>query len=290
MSGAREASPGAPEGVADAVAPRADVPAGELESWVTEHTPARVLVGEAGVAYRTATQLELRRDHAAARDAVRRELDLHADLGLDVVQRFGLFVVDSCCRDKDEYLLRPDLGRRLSDDARERIRGACPPGADLQVVIGDGLSVAAVAAQAPALLGPLADAAAARGWTFGQPFCVRHCRVGVLNDVGDLLAPEVVVLLIGERPGLRYADSLSAYLAYQPRGGHTDAERNLVCNIHERGVAHDAAVARIVALVEQCRAARSSGIAVKEELSVPPVAPLHEPTALEPPPAVDRVR
>jgi ethanolamine ammonia-lyase small subunit len=242
----------------------------DLATLLLEHTPARVLVGESGDGYRTATQLELRRDHAAARDAVRRELDLHADLGLDVVERFGLFVVDTCCGDKDEYLLRPDLGRRLSEEGRERVRVACPPGTDLQVVIGDGLSVAAVAAQAASLLAPLADAAAARGWTFGQPFCVRHCRVGVLNDIGDLIAPDVVVLLIGERPGLRTADSLSAYLAYQPRSGHTDAERNLVCNIHARGVAHDTAVERILALAERCRALGTSGVGVKEELAVLP--------------------
>lgn len=242
----------------------------ELAALLLERTPARVLVGEAGDAYRTATQLELRRDHAAARDAVRRALDLHADLGIDVVQRFGLFLVDTCCRDKDEYLLRPDLGRRLSDDGRARVRGSCPPGADLQVVIGDGLSVAAVAAQAATVLEGLAAAAAARGWSFGQPFCVRHCRVGVLNDVGELLDPEVVVLLIGERPGLRTADSLSAYLAYRPRAGHSDADRNLVCNVHARGVSHASAVARVVALAEQFRAARASGVTVKEELAALP--------------------
>lgn len=253
--------------VRDAAAARGDDALAEL---LLERTPARVLVGEAGDAYRTSTQLELRRDHAAARDAVRRGLDLHADLGLDVAQRFGLFVVDTCCRDKDEYLLRPDLGRRLCDESRALVRRACTPGADLQVVIGDGLSVAAVASQAAPVLEGLADAAAARGWTFGQPFCVRHCRVGVLNDVGELLAPEVVVLLIGERPGLRTADSLSAYLAYRPRAGHTDADRNLVCNIHARGVSHASAVERVLALAEQFRVARLSGVTVKEELAALP--------------------
>lgn len=260
----RESEPAA---ISDAAATPVD---DALATLLVERTPARVLVGEAGDAYRTVTQLELRRDHAAARDAVRRGLDLHADLGLDVVQRFGLFVVDTCCRDKDEYLLRPDLGRRLSDDARARVGTACAPGVDLQVVIGDGLSVAAVASQAAAVLEGLADAAAARGWSFGQPFCVRHCRVGVLNDVGDLLAPEVVVLLIGERPGLRTADSLSAYLAYQPRAGHTDADRNLVCNIHARGVSHASAVERVLGLAEQFGAARTSGVTVKEELAALP--------------------
>lgn len=239
---------------------------GPLEELLLERTPARVLVGAAGTSYRTATQLELRRDHAAARDAVHRELDLHGDLGTDVVQRWRIFLVASACRDKEEYLMRPDLGRRLADDARERVRTVCPPGTDLQVVIGDGLSVAAVAAQAPGLLDPLAAAAQRRGWSFGQPFAVRYCRVGVMNDVGALLAPQVLVLLIGERPGLRTAESLSAYLAYQPRPGHTDAERNLVCNIHPRGVAAEAAVTRIVALAERMRAAGASGVSVKEDL------------------------
>lgn len=253
---------------ADGAAELAADDGARLEELLLERTPARVLVGEAGDGYRTATQLELRRDHAAARDAVQRALDLHADLGVDVVQRFGLFLVDSCCRDKAEFLLRPDLGRRLSDEARARVRVACHAGADLQVVIGDGLSVSAVAAQAPPVLRALADLAAARGWTFGQPFVVRHCRVGILNDVGDLLAPDVVVLLIGERPGLRTAESLSAYLAYRPRAGHTDAERNLVCNIHARGVPPEIAAARVVALAERMRALGTSGVDLKEELAV----------------------
>lgn len=240
-----------------------------LERLLLDRTPARVLVGDAGDRYRTTTLLELRRDHAAARDAVRRELDLHADLGVDVVQCWNLPLVTTCCRDKDEFLMRPDLGRRLPDAARDTLRAACPPRADVQVVIGDGLSVAAVAAQAPGLLEPLERAVTARGWTFGRPFCVRYCRVGVLNDVGALLEPEVVVLLIGERPGLRTAESLSAYLAYRPRPGHTDAERNLVCNIHPRGVSADAVVERIVALAEAMRAARRSGVAVKEQLAAP---------------------
>lgn len=243
-----------------------------LEELLLERTPARILVGAAGASYRTTTQLELRRDHAAARDAVRREIDLLADLGADATERWRLFLVTSACRDKNEYLLRPDLGRRLSDEARERVAASCPPGADLQVVIGDGLSVAAVATQAAGLLEPLAAAAQERAWSFGQPFVVRYCRVGVMNDVGALLAPRVLVLLIGERPGLRTAESLSAYLAYEPRPGHSDAERNLVCNIHAAGVRSEAAVARIVALAERMRAAGTSGVAVKEELAPPPPA------------------
>jgi ethanolamine ammonia-lyase small subunit len=93
-----------------------------------------------------------------------------------------------------------------------------------------------------------------------------------MNDVGEVIAPQVVVLLIGERPGLRTAESLSAYLAYRPRAGHTDAERNLVCNVHARGVSHASAVQRVVALAERFRAVGASGVAVKEELSLLPAA------------------
>ena len=105
-----------------------------------------------------------------------------------------------------------------------------------------------------------------RSWSFGRPFLVRYCRVGVLNDVGELLDPAVVVLLIGERPGLATAESLSAYLAYQPRPGHTDAQRNLVSNIHARGVGPEQAAARVLALAETMRRLQFSGVAVKEDL------------------------
>jgi ethanolamine ammonia-lyase small subunit len=90
--------------------------------------------------------------------------------------------------------------------------------------------------------------------------------VGVLNDVGAALDPQVVVLLIGERPGLATAVSLSAYLAYRPRPGDTDAKRNLVSNIHARGVSAETAAQRILALAQQMRAMQTSGVAVKEQL------------------------
>jgi ethanolamine ammonia-lyase small subunit len=229
---------------------------------VRARTPARVLVGRAGPAYRTATQLELRQDHAAALDAVHAELELPADF----LDRWRLFEVATCARDKAEYLLRPDLGRRLSDTARAAVTRECPSGADLQIVVGDGLSATAVMVQVPVLLPLLVQEAEARGWTVGRPFAVRYCRVGVLNDVGELLDPAVVVLLVGERPGLATAESLSAYLAYRPRSGHTDAQRNLISNIHARGVAPEAAARRIVALAAKLRQVQASGVAVKEEL------------------------
>jgi ethanolamine ammonia-lyase small subunit len=239
----------------------------ELLGLVRARTPARILVGRAGPSYHTATQLELRRDHAAALDAVQAELDLQRDFGRDFIDRFGLFEVVTAAGSKKEYLMRPDLGRRLRDAARAEIVRQCPAGIDLQVAIGDGLSAAAVAAQVPVLLPLLDQLTRERGWTLGRPFVIRHCRVGVLNDIGALLDPAVVVLLIGERPGLATAESLSAYLAYRPRPGHTDAQRNLISNIHARGVAPAQAARRILGLAETMRRLHSSGVSVKEDLA-----------------------
>ncbi|HWZ45637.1 MAG TPA: ethanolamine ammonia-lyase subunit EutC [Candidatus Saccharimonadales bacterium] len=238
----------------------------DLVQRIRQRTPARVLVERAGAAYSTATQLGLRRDHAAARDAVRNELDMTRDLGEQLVAEWKLFEVSTLAQDKDDYLLRPDRGRRLDESARQLVEMRCAPGCDLQLVIGDGLSVTAVAAQAPQLLPMIAAQSLARGWKLGQPFVVRYCRVGVMNEIGELLAPGVVVLLIGERPGLATAESLSAYMAYRPRPGDTDADRNLISNIHVRGVPPPVAAARIVSLAAQMMERQISGVSLKEQL------------------------
>ncbi len=228
-------------------------------------TPARILAGRAGAAYRTKTWLELRRDHAAAKDAVCAELDLAGDLGEAFVAEWGLFEVTTMARTKEEFLLRPDLGRTLDDAARSAIAGRCPSGVDFQVAIADGLSAAAVRAQVPALLPMLAAEASRRGWRFGQPFFIRHGRVGVLNDLGEILDPAVAVLLVGERPGLATAESLSAYMAYRPGAGHDDARRNLISNIHARGILPDRAAHRIAEFAEQMIRLATSGVAIKEQ-------------------------
>ncbi len=247
-----------------ALSPTSD--AGSLAEYIRARTPARILVGRAGPAYRTATQLELRRDHAAAVDAVHAEMDLDRDFESQFVERWRLFLVKTQAADKQQYLMRPDLGRRLGDGAKKSVVERCPAAVDFQVIIGDGLSVAAVHIQAPRLL-PLLQAEAHRqGWSFGQPFCIRYCRVGILNEIGELLKPVIAVLLIGERPGLATAESLSAYMAYRPQPGHTDAQRNLISNIHAGGVPCETAAKRIVALAQQMRLLQTSGVTVKEEL------------------------
>ena len=158
----------------------------------------RILSGRAGASYRTATWLELRRDHAAAKDAVHAELNLKTDLGTAFVSQWRLFEVATLARTKEQFLMRPDLGRSLTAEAQAELIRHCSTDIDLQVVIADGLSAAAVQAQVPALLPLLAIEAEHRRWQFGQPFFVRHGRVGILNDIGEILNPAVAVLLIGE--------------------------------------------------------------------------------------------
>jgi ethanolamine ammonia-lyase small subunit len=241
---------------------------------IRARTPARILVGRVGAAYRTDTQLDLRQAHAAARDAVRAELDMQKQFGAAFVKQWGLFEVCTQAQSKNEYLLHPNLGRIFHETSRSELVERCARRNDFQVVIGDGLSVTAIYAQVPKLLPMLCDGAKVRGWTLGQVFVIRHCRVGILNEIGELLEPRVVVLLIGERPGLATAESLSAYMAYHPRKTHTDADRNLISNIHARGLSTSEAAGRILGLAAQMMKAKSSGIQLPAQPSITSNQPL----------------
>jgi ethanolamine ammonia-lyase small subunit len=240
----------------------------ELVRKLRARTPARLLAGRAGAAYRTDTQIHLREDHAAARDAVRAEFDLRAAFDSEFIEKWRLFEVRTRASTKDEYLLHPSLGREFGDAARAEISRRCTPRQDLQIAIGDGLSVPAIHAQVPALLPLLVEGAQARNWSVGQPFAIHYCRVGILNEIGELLKPRVAVLLIGERPGLATAESLSAYMAHAPRATHSDADRNLISNIHARGLTAEDAAARILNLCAQMMRLGVSGYSLKEDPTI----------------------
>lgn len=197
---------------------------------------------------------------------MRTNFDMQEHLGAELIGSFGIFEVSTEVNAKDEYLLRPDLGRRFSQNVRRKISESCPESPDMQICIGDGLSTTAVAAQVPLLLPLLSDAITARGLRLGQTFAIRFCRVGILNEIGDLLRPMVAILLIGERPGLATAESLSAYMAYRPHSGHTDANRNLISNIHLRGVHVEDAAQRILNLAHKMMRLELSGVRLREEL------------------------
>jgi len=245
----------------------------EIVRQVRARTPARLLAGRAGAAYRTDTQLELREAHATARDAVRAELNMELAFDAAFRKEWKLFEVSTCARSKDEFLLRPDLGRRFDEPSRSEISERCPPLADLQIAVGDGLSAPAVAAQVPTLIPLLDHGAKSRGWSMGKIFVIRYCRVGILNEIGELLKSSVAVLLIGERPGLATAESLSAYMAYKPNSSHTDANRNLISNIHARGLSATEAADRILALAVAMLKSRMSGCNLRiEDKSATPKA------------------
>ena len=250
------------------------LPSDSLVEQVRARTPARILVPRVGTSYAVGMQLELRGDHAAALDAVRAELDIGRDFDREFVRSRKLFQVQTLAASKQEYLLRPDLGRRLSDEARELLAARCPTGCDVQLVIGDGLSAQAVRTQVPLLLPALEEFIQQQGWSLGQLFAARYCRVGLLNEIGELLSPQVVVLLIGERPGLATSESLSAYLAFRPRPGHTDAQRNLISNIHARGIPPLVAAERITLAIHRLIQAQASGVGMDasaaEPLPLPP--------------------
>lgn len=247
-------------------------------------TPARVFAPRHGASLSTADWLALRADHAGARDAVFQETKPETDpawestfpnegplSGKKPLSGNGLFpqsplLVNSQATTQTDYLLRTDLGRRLHPMDRERILVDCPKSPQLQILFADGLSALALQKQGLPLLISLAKMALAEGWQLGRPIFIRRARVGIMNDIGALLEPLVLVLLIGERPGLSTAESLSAYLAYRPKLGDTDAKRNLIASIHDRGVGIPEATRRILNLAGSLKSSGYSGVGIREEM------------------------
>lgn len=191
-------------------------------------TPARIAVGRAGTRYRTNTLLRFRADHAQAKDAVMSEVDAK------LIEKLGLLEITTQAADKRDFLARPDKGRTLSAEAREAL-ARCTRGPKVQVCYGDGLSAAALNAHLEPFHTALMRELAARGLTVGTPLFVRRSRVKVMDEIARLVDAEACVFTCGERPGLGFADSLSAYYIYRPATGATDADREVLSNINPRG-------------------------------------------------------
>ena len=229
-------------------------------------TPARVALGRSGASVPTKPLLDFTLDHARARDAVHAQFDaprLVVDLG-----GLGLAVVEARSQavDRRDYLRRPDLGRQLDPGSAEALaRGATGP-CQLAIVIGDGLSAAAVDAHAVALVARLLPLlAAGDAVALGHVVVASGARVALGDEIGAILGARMVAMLIGERPGLSAPDSLGAYLTFAPRPGRTDAERNCVSNIHKAGLSHDEAAFKIAWLVREGLAREVTGVALKDE-------------------------
>ena len=217
-------------------------------------TPARVGVGRAGTRYRTNTLLRFRADHAAAKDAVVSEVDEK------LVARLGLVELTTRAPDKRIFLERPDAGRALSDDGKQKLADKCVKAPQLQVCYGDGLSAAAINAHLEAFHGALMAALASRGFRVGTPVFVRRSRVKVMDEIARLVDAEACVFTCGERPGLGFADSLSSYYIYRPASGATDADREVISNINPRGLEPTKAAHAVADACARILAAKKSGV------------------------------
>jgi len=225
-------------------------------------TPARIALGRSGASLPTRAVLAFALDHARARDAVHTPFDGEAvaarlhDMGLSPI------IVDSAAPDRATYLRRPDLGRRLAPESAARLARGDP---DLAIVIGDGLSSAAVHAHAAPLVAALEPYVAKSGWRLAPIVLAHQARVALGDEIGERLGARMVVMLIGERPGLSSPDSLGAYLTFAPRVGRSDAERNCISNIRPGGLSYDEAAFKIAWHVGEAMKLGLTGVGLKDD-------------------------
>ena len=235
---------------------------GEKFRKMKERTPARLGSGKAGPRYKTLTMLRFRADHAAAQDAV------FSQVPEDFAQKNGMVEVQTRCQSKDEYLTRPDHGRCFDEENQKKIRAAIPGTPRVQIVVGDGLSSAAITANAMDCMEALQEGLTLKGIDPGTPIFVRYCRVGAGDAIGDITGCELVCMLVGERPGLVTDKSMSAYITYKPHTGVSESARTVVSNIHAQGTPAVEAGAHIAGLIETILRKGVSGVGLHVEAGV----------------------
>lgn len=231
----------------------------DKEKYFTElrsKTPARIAVGRAGTRPKTKTWLQFRYDHAAAVDAV------YGEVPKEILDRLNFFQVNTRVLDKEEYIRRPDLGRRLSDDSKQVVLDKCKRTPKVQVVASNGLSAKALEENLEDVYLSLEQSLKNLNIEMGTTFYVDKGRVALMDEIGELLQPDIVVILIGERPGLVSAESLSAYICYKPRIGTIEADRMVVSNIHKGGIPSVEAGAYLGTLIQKILKYEASGVSL----------------------------
>jgi ethanolamine ammonia-lyase small subunit len=230
---------------------------------LSDYTPARVDLGRAGVSIPTGELLRFQLAHARARDAVRLPLAVHPLVAELKARGLEPIALRSAAASRDEYLKRPDLGRRLSSDSGEKLAGLRAE-YDVVFVIADGLSALAVHRHATTVLAHLIGNLDFR---IAPVVVVEQGRVAIGDEIGGLLGAKLAVVLVGERPGLSSPDSLGVYLTWDPRPGRTDAERNCISNIRPEGLSYEVAAHKLLFLMREARRLKLSGVRLKEEAS-----------------------
>lgn len=230
---------------------------GEEYAELKANAPCRLGIGKAGARYKTDPQLQFRAAHSAAQDAV------FSDVDEDMVAGLGLFLVKTQCDNKDVYLTRPDLGRKLSPEAIDVIKEKCKKNPTVQIYVSDGLSSAAVAANIPDLLPAMLQGLQSQKIDVGTPFFVKYGRVGVMDQISEITGADVTCTLIGERPGLITAESMSAYIVYKGTVGMPEARRTVVSNIHRNGTIPAEAGAHIAEIIKIMLDRKASGTDLK---------------------------
>jgi ethanolamine ammonia-lyase small subunit len=245
----------------------------EKNPWeaLRQFTQARIALGRAGNSLPTAPLLAFNLSHAQARDAVHQPLDvdvLHRELG---AAGFTSLDAHSAAPDRQHYLRRPDLGRRLDEASRERLATVNQAPPDVVFVIADGLSAFAASRHAVAFLQIMR--AKLMDWNIGPVVVARQARVALGDSIGEILRARLVVMLIGERPGLSSPDSLGIYLTYAPRIGCSDAQRNCISNVRPEGLNYAAAAHKLHYLLTQARRLGLTGINLKDDSDAALAAP-----------------
>jgi ethanolamine ammonia-lyase small subunit len=239
-------------------------PWGELRA----HTQARVALGRTGVSLPVQEVLQFGYAHALARDAVHLPLDAPALCRQLEAAGWPTLQVHSAAADRPTYLLRPDLGRRLSEPSVDALAQATSAGSDILLVVGDGLSSLAVSRHALPLIGQIRTQAPAH-WRFGPVVVAQQARVALGDPVGERLRARLVVMLIGERPGLSSPDSLGIYMTWAPRSGRTDAERNCISNVRPEGLGYAQAARKLVWLCREALHMQLTGVQLKDRSDDP---------------------
>ena len=241
-----------------------------------QFTDARIALGRSGVSLPTAAHLAFQWAHAQARDAVHRELDVPALAGQLDVAWPGLppaWQLHSAAADRNHYLQRPDLGRRLDLASCEQLSPSSAKAHttlehrpyDLALVVADGLSALAVTQNAAPFLAALFQRMTGEEWNVAPLCVVRQARVAIGDEIGQAVGARAVVVLIGERPGLSSPDSMGLYLTWMPRVGLTDADRNCISNVRPAGLTYDEAALKLHYLLTQARERQLSGVELKDE-------------------------